>query len=91
MGYDLYTMPNCEHCHEAKRFLDERGIEYNEINVTSGDGRKNFGEFYRGSHEFIERTDNGIVFPVFVEWSEDRKRVEDILQYTDKIRKKFSI
>ena len=98
MSYDLYTLPNCEHCREAKIFLDEKGIEYREINVTSGEGKKDFGQFYRDSHEFIERTDKGIertdkgiVFPVFVEWSEDRKRVEQILQNSDKIKELLSI
>ena len=91
MVYDLYTLPNCEHCREAKIFLDEKGVEYREINVTSGEGKKDFGQFYRDSHEFIERTDKGIVFPVFVEWSEDRKRVEQILQNSDKIKELLSI
>lgn len=32
----LYTQPTCADCHAAKRFLAERGVEYDERDVTAG-------------------------------------------------------
>ena len=30
---DIYTSPLCGYCHMAKRLLDQKGVDYNEINV----------------------------------------------------------
>jgi glutaredoxin len=30
----IYTATGCSHCHEAKEFFREHGIQYTEINIT---------------------------------------------------------
>lgn len=34
MRVDIYTSPTCGYCHQAKRFLDERGVRYFEYDVS---------------------------------------------------------
>lgn len=34
MRIDIYTTPTCGYCHQAKRFLSERGIRYFEYDVS---------------------------------------------------------
>ncbi len=34
MRVDIYTSPTCGYCHQAKRFLSERGIRYVEYDVS---------------------------------------------------------
>ena len=34
MRIDIYTSPTCGYCHQAKRFLDERRIQYFEYDVS---------------------------------------------------------
>ena len=34
----MYTTPFCSDCRAAKRFLNERGIPYEEINIEDVDG-----------------------------------------------------
>lgn len=36
----IYTTPTCVHCHEAKEFLDNKGIEYTEYDVSESDEKK---------------------------------------------------
>lgn len=30
----IYTSTNCEYCHQAKEFFDEKSIPYTEINIS---------------------------------------------------------
>lgn len=32
--YDLYMMENCPYCKKVMRFMDEKGIDYNKIDIT---------------------------------------------------------
>ena len=34
MKIRVYSTPTCSHCRDLKRFLDEKGIEYEEIDVS---------------------------------------------------------
>lgn len=34
MDIKIYTTPTCGYCHQAKRFLDERGVRYTEYDVS---------------------------------------------------------
>lgn len=34
MNVKIYTTPTCGYCHQAKRFLSERGVEFNEYDVS---------------------------------------------------------
>ncbi|NNC59568.1 MAG: glutaredoxin 3 [Erythrobacter sp.] len=33
---DIYTKFGCGYCFQAKRLLDEKGIDYNEFDITMG-------------------------------------------------------
>ena len=35
----IYTIPNCDHCQEAKDFCKENSIEYEEINLGEKNNR----------------------------------------------------
>jgi len=32
----IYTLPDCTHCNQTKEYLQERGLEYKEINMKKG-------------------------------------------------------
>lgn len=36
----IYTTPTCPYCRAAKALLDEKGVDYNEINVESNSERR---------------------------------------------------
>lgn len=60
----LYTTANCPSCAETKKFLNERKIPWQEVNVKEDEGRKRFNEFYRQNKSTIERKDGTIAFPI---------------------------
>ncbi len=33
-GIKVYSTPTCPYCHMLKHFLDEKGVEYEDINVA---------------------------------------------------------
>lgn len=37
---EIYTSPFCPYCHAAKRLLDEKGVQYAEIDVTMTPGAR---------------------------------------------------
>lgn len=37
---EIYTTPICPYCFRAKRLLDEKGVDYTEINVMGDAGAK---------------------------------------------------
>ena len=32
---NIFTLPTCHHCHHAKEFLSEKGVEYVEFDVSN--------------------------------------------------------
>jgi len=38
----IYTTPWCPDCHRAKRFLTERGVPFEEINIEEAEGAADF-------------------------------------------------
>lgn len=71
MEYVLYSFPNCEGCAEVKSFLNGIGIDYEEVNVGIGEGKKRFRELFEGYREQIERDGQGqIILPILVRDSE---------------------
>lgn len=79
MNYQLYTLPNCEKCAEIKEFLKRKEIEYEEINIASGNGRTKFNEVYKKIRERIKRDKDGMVELPIIIGSNDSK-VEIICQ-----------
>jgi glutaredoxin 3 len=55
---EIYTSPLCGFCHAAKRLLNQKGVEFSEIDVFSDPGRK---------PEMIQRANGGRTVPqIFV-------------------------
>lgn len=74
MDIKIYTTPTCGYCHQAKRFLDERGVHYTEYDVSRDRG---------AAEEMVNKTGQMGV-PVIVVDSEvivgfDRGRLEQLL------------
>ncbi|KGM49906.1 glutaredoxin 3 [Pseudooceanicola atlanticus] len=55
---EIYTSPLCGFCHAAKRLLDQKGVDYTEIDVLRDAERK---------QEMIQRANGGYTVPqIFV-------------------------
>lgn len=55
---EIYTSPLCGFCHAAKRLLNEKGVEYSEVDVLKNPDRK---------PEMIQRAKGGRTVPqIFV-------------------------
>lgn len=55
---EIYTSPLCGFCHAAKRLLNEKGVEYSEVDVLKNPDRK---------PEMIQRANGGRTVPqIFV-------------------------
>ncbi len=57
----LYTLSTCVHCKEAKRFLKERGIEYEYVDVDKLNGRER-----DEVREEVMKISGGLGFPTIV-------------------------
>ena len=64
--YILFTAGNCPRCKIAKRFMDERVIDYDEADIKGG-GMETFRQFYKVNRDSIIRTKEGIEFLVFTD------------------------
>lgn len=61
----IYTLPTCEHCHEAVQLMNERKISFEQIDTSSSEGLKKFREFYSTYRDKVERDDSGCaVLPI---------------------------
>jgi len=72
--YTLFTAAGCARCKIAKKFMDEKGIGYEEHDI-SGEGKDLFGQFYRANRAAIFRGKEGIEFPVLAEGASVRQGV----------------
>ncbi len=55
---EIYTSPLCGFCHAAKRLLDQKGVDFTEIDVLANPERKS---------EMIQRAQGGRTVPqIFV-------------------------
>ena len=65
--YQIYTLPECEHCHEALKIIKEKGIQLEQINAGSSEGMKKFRDFYAKYREQVKRDNSGCaVLPILV-------------------------
>ena len=51
---DIYTKLGCGYCSRARRLLDKKGVEYNDIDITMGGSER---------HEMIERAPGARTVP----------------------------
>ncbi|MEH6740545.1 MAG: glutaredoxin 3 [Sulfitobacter sp.] len=55
---EIYTSPLCGFCHSAKRLLNQKGVNFSEVNVLANPERKS---------EMIKRAEGGRTVPqIFV-------------------------
>ena len=56
---EIYTSPMCGFCHAAKRLLNQKGVEFSEVDVLQNPDRK---------PEMIERANGGRTVPqIFID------------------------
>lgn len=80
MSNTIYTATGCSRCKIAKKFMDERGIAYQDLDIK-GDGKEAFGQFYRDNRSAVYRGKEGIEFPVFTDGTIIRQGVGVILAF----------
>ena len=80
MTYTLFTATGCARCKIAKKFMDEKGIGYEEHDI-SGEGKDLFGQFYRNNRNSVYRGKEGIEFPVFTDGTIIRQGVGVVIAF----------
>jgi len=78
--YTLFTATGCARCKIAKKFMDEKGIGYEEHDI-SGEGKDLFGRFYRNNRSSVYRGKEGIEFPVFTDGTIIRQGVGVVIAF----------
>ena len=82
--YQVYTFPACEKCGELKRKLDERGINYEEINAGSSTGRLKLRDLLKKHKDKLKRDDTGwLILPLVVRSNGEARKIfqgEDCLE-----------
>lgn len=76
----LYTAAGCSRCKLVKRFMDERGIDYEEKDIKA-EGKKDFQVFYKEHRAVIVRGPDGIEFPVFHQGDVVRQGIGAVIAY----------
>jgi len=66
--YEVYTMPNCSHCHDAVELMKKNNVQFTQINTADVNGMKKFREFYAKYREQMTRAEDGgtIDLPIVV-------------------------
>ena len=80
MSYILYTATGCSRCKIAKKFMDERAIPFQEVDIKA-EGKDAFGQFYRNNRSAVFRGKEGIEFPIFTDDAAIRQGVGVVLAY----------
>lgn len=85
MEYKLFTFPNCGHCTEIKKYLNDKHVPYEEINIGLTSGKKNPVWHMVYARE-LEKDEKGLVLPILAEMNEGK--LERITQ-NEKIKQIF--
>jgi pyruvate-formate lyase-activating enzyme/glutaredoxin len=80
VSYTLFAATGCARCKIAKKFMDEKGIGYEEHDI-SGEGKDLFGRFYRNNRSSVYRGKEGIEFPVFTDGTIIRQGVGVVIAF----------
>ncbi len=80
MGNRIYSATGCVRCKIAKKFMDEQGIEYEDLNIK-GDGMEAFRKFYGANRSSIHRGEEGIEFPILTDGTVIRQGVGVVIAY----------
>ncbi|MGE5838366.1 MAG: glutaredoxin domain-containing protein [Deltaproteobacteria bacterium] len=82
MDNTLFTATGCGRCKIAKKFMDEHGIPYQEMDIKA-DGKEPFAQFYRNNRSSVHRGRDGIEFPVFTDGTSIRQGVGVVIAFLD--------
>lgn len=63
----LYTLPNCHTCQDVGEYLQERGIQYEEVNLSKQQGLDELRSLRKSYQGNIERDGRGIILPILVQ------------------------
>ena len=80
MRHTLFTATGCQRCKIAKRFMDERKIDYEEVDIK-GEGMETFRSFYGQNRKSVYRGKEGIEFPVYTDGTAIRQGVGVVIAY----------
>lgn len=80
MALTVFTATDCLRCNVLKRFLNERGISFDEKDIKSG-GKADFTAFYAQHRTAVHRGKDGIEFPILVNGPEIRQGLGPSLAY----------
>lgn len=80
MSRTLFTSTGCIRCKIVKRFMEERGLAYEEKDIKA-DGREDFKKFYTANRKSVYRGPEGIEFPVFFDGVEIRQGLGAVIAY----------
>ncbi len=80
MGNTIFTATGCSRCKIAKKFMDEHGIPFEEMDIKA-EGKDPFAQFYRNNRSSVYRGKEGIEFPVFTDGSIIRQGVGVVIAF----------
>jgi glutaredoxin len=80
MTNTIFTATGCSRCKIAKKFMDERGIAYQDLDIKA-EGKDPFGQFYRNNRSNVYRGKEGIEFPVFTDGTIIRQGVGVVIAF----------
>ncbi|MEW6665381.1 MAG: hypothetical protein AB1512_09185 [Thermodesulfobacteriota bacterium] len=80
MSNIIFTATGCSRCKIAKKFMDERGIAYQDLDIKA-EGKEAFGQFYRANRSAVFRGKEGIEFPVFTDGTVVRQGVGVVIAF----------
>ena len=78
MTHQIFSATGCARCNITKRFMKEKGIDYDEYNFKA-DGKEAFAKFYRAHRADIYRDKDGVEFPVFTDGQVIRQGVSVVI------------
>jgi glutaredoxin len=80
MSNTIFSATGCMRCKIAKKFMDERGIAYQDLDIKA-EGKDVFGQFYRTNRSAVYRGKEGIEFPVFTDGTVIRQGVGVVIAF----------
>jgi glutaredoxin len=80
MTHKIYSATGCARCNITKRFMKEKGIDYDEYDFKA-DGKEAFAKFYRAHRADIYRDKDGVEFPVYTDGQVIRQGVSVVIGY----------
>ncbi len=76
----LFTLTGCTRCKIVKRFMEERGLTYEEKDIKA-EGKEDFQKFYTTNRKSVYRGPEGVEFPVFFDGVEIRQGLGAVIAY----------